>query len=68
MLSITAVLGPDEFRLCICLGDKGGSQIRTGTEDVEVGSSVLLTLSKCLEIELASSEAKNATLKGDYLR
>jgi hypothetical protein len=68
MLSITADLGPDEFWLRICLGDKGGSQISTGREDVEVGSSVLLTLSECLEIELASSEAKNATLKGDYLR
>jgi len=67
MLSITAVLGSDEFGLRILLGALGGSQISTGREDLAGGSAVLPTLSEGLEIELSDFEAENATLKGDYL-
>jgi hypothetical protein len=43
------------------------SQISTGWEDFAAGSTVLLTLSEGLEIELSDFEAEDATLKGDYL-
>jgi hypothetical protein len=68
MHSITAVLGPDEFGLRICLGAQGGSQISTGREDFEGGSAVLPTLREGLEIGLSDFDGENATLKGDYLR
>jgi len=68
MHSITAVLGPHEFGIRICLGAQGGSQISTGREDFAGGNAVLPTLSADLEIELSALEADNATLKGVYLR
>jgi hypothetical protein len=67
VLSSTAVVGSHEFGLCLRLGAQGGSQISTGGENIAGGSAVLLTLSKGLEIKLSDFEAKNATLKGDYL-
>ena len=65
MLSITAVLGPHEFRLRIRLGAQWGSQISTEREDFAGGSAVLPTLSEGLEIELSDFEPEDATLKGD---
>jgi len=67
MLSITAVLGPNEFGLHICLGALVGSQISTGRDDFAGGSGVIPTLSECLEIELSDFEAENAMLTVDYL-
>ena len=49
------------------MGAPGGSQISTGRKDFAGGSTVLLTLSEGLEIELSDFEAEDATLKGDYL-
>jgi len=37
-------------------------------EDFAGGSTVLLTLSQGLEIELSDSETENAMLKGDHLQ
>jgi hypothetical protein len=68
MLSITAVLGSQQFGLRICLGAQGGSQIATRREDFSGGSAVLPTVSKGLVIELSDFEAENVTLKGDYLQ
>jgi hypothetical protein len=68
MLSITAVLGSNEFGLRIWLGAQCGSQISTSREDLACGSAVLLTLIEGLEFELSHFEAEDATLKGDYLR
>jgi hypothetical protein len=67
MLSITAVLGPHEFRIRIGLGAQGGSQISTGREDSASGNAVLPPLSEGLEIELSDFEPENATQNGDYL-
>jgi len=67
MLSITAVMGPHEFRLRILLGAQVRSQISTRKEDFAGGSAVLPTLSEGLEIELSDCEAENARLTGDIL-
>jgi len=40
----------------------------TGKEDIAGVSTVLLTLSEGLHIELSDSEAEDATLKRNYLR
>jgi hypothetical protein len=64
MLSITAVLGSPEFRLCIRLGAQGGNQISAGREDYAGGIAVLLTLSQGLEIALSVFDTENAMLKG----
>jgi hypothetical protein len=43
------------------------ARIRTGRQDIDGCSVVLLTLSESLEIELSDFETENATLKDDYL-
>jgi len=68
MLSTPAVLGSDEFGLCIGLGAQGGSQIRTGRDDFAGGGAVLPMQSEGLKIELTDFEEENATLNGDFLR
>jgi len=67
MLSITVVLGPHDFGLCISMRANGGSQISTGREDFAGSSAILPTLSEGWEIELSDFEAENATWKGNYL-
>jgi hypothetical protein len=68
MLLITTVLGSYEFRLCLCLGAQGGSQISGRREDSAGGSAVLSMLSEDFENELSNSEAENMMMKGDYVR
>jgi len=67
MLSLTAVLGSQEFGLRICLGGQGGCQISTGWDNLPCGSAVLPTLSEGLGIELSDFKAEDEMLKGDYL-
>jgi hypothetical protein len=68
MLSITAVFGPHQSRLCISLEAQGRSKISTRWEDCAGSSPVLPMLSEGLEIELSDFKTENATLKRDYLR
>ena len=68
MLSITAVLGPQELGICIRLRAQGGSQMSTGREDIAGHSAVLPTLSEGMECELSDFQAEHATQRCDYLR
>jgi hypothetical protein len=68
MVSITAVLGPHEFGLCISLVTQGCCQFSTGRENFADGSAVVLTLGGSLETELCDFQEENTTLNGDYLR
>jgi hypothetical protein len=62
-----ADMGSYEFRLHMCLGDHGGSQISPGREDIAGGSTVHPMLSEGLDSELSDFEVENTMLQGDYL-
>jgi hypothetical protein len=61
------VLESHQFKLRICLGAQGGSQISSRREDFGGRSTDLPMLSKDLEIELSDYEAENGNLKSDYM-
>jgi hypothetical protein len=62
-----AVLRFNEFELHISLGAQRSCQISTGREQFISGSTVLLTMTEYLDIELSNFEPDNAMLTGDYL-